>query len=229
MPVRPLPVELVERLKKAAPRIEKVLGRMKNIDPRRDKSTRTHFNEFDTEFWGGRVRQMNISRNFSDVEVVIKNHVLARKGLKKQGESHGQILVDEILAHVKLHNGPIARRLVNSGYELRAPYLYPISNNLIAMSKCGAPVLRDVFTYLIGGSAHLLPGEEEKVRAIWKQAAAAGLTKADLANAYLRFYKREQKILRQSNGPFFEFTQHRLFLSSVENRKFIFTPMADDA
>ncbi len=134
IPVKPLPKELIGRLRKAAPKISRLLGRMQNIDPRRDflflnlkKASYKVFPAKVTNKPGRRVRQMNVSRNYPKIELVIKRvHAgTAKRTIAKIGEK------------VKQHNHGFSP--VN--YVLVAPHAYPIARYLVAMHKSNAPTI----------------------------------------------------------------------------------------
>ncbi len=141
MPVKPLPRELVARLKRVGRKIGREtfkeggnpigprLGRMKNIDHREKDPRRMAF-PTDTVGWGGRVREMNISRNFPDVKLAMKR---AHHGTARE-------TIVEIRKRVESHNAEYKPQ----EYVLRMPYAYAISRDLIAMSKTNAPSLEEV-------------------------------------------------------------------------------------
>ncbi len=132
MPVKPLPKSLIRRLRRAAPAIDKMLGRMKNIDYEADFLARYGRSPTDTGSVGGRVRQMNVKRNFPKVEVVIKRTHL--------GDFSAQRLIEIVRSTVRTHNQRARPRL----YTLVAPTAYAISLHLIAMAKTEAPTVRDI-------------------------------------------------------------------------------------
>jgi len=89
MPLKPLPKKLIARLEKVISAhsvrrhgrqdgIYAALGRMENIDHRKPGY---QYCPKDTVHWGGRIRQMNVSRNFSGVELALKrtHEVSAKK------------------------------------------------------------------------------------------------------------------------------------------------------
>ena len=136
MPERPLPPALIEQLKKNATRIAGVLGQMENADHRRAHSEVQHYSQVNTEVWGRRVRQMNISKNFPGVNVVIK----------RAHDATSQQIIRIIENAVEEHdygqqNPGLLSRLLKRGlkpsYELRKPFAYAISGDLIAMAKNG--------------------------------------------------------------------------------------------
>ncbi len=210
MPVKPLPVQLVARLKKAAPRIEKVLGRMRNIDPRKDHPDRLIKNPLDTNEWGSRVRQMNISRNFPGVKLVIKKHEI-RKG-NFDSKQPAVDLVNDMYDVIDLHNSQDVERK----YELVKPNLYAIGPNLIAMAKTRRPILDEV----VGLDQFRKPSARGlKVLATLKE--KHGIKREDISSAYLDLMDWSQ------NHKFQFFAGNMLFLG-VKKGKFQFMPLADD-
>jgi hypothetical protein len=131
MPAKPfvkrLPEKLIERLKRNSQRIERNLGKMKNIDHRKDWIARriVNFgfkpNPRDTKSWGGKIRQMNVSRNYPSTELVIKrvDFFSAEKVIKS------------IKRKVEAHN----RKYKPKGYIVLMPEAHAISKKLIAMQK----------------------------------------------------------------------------------------------
>jgi len=138
MPAKSLPKKLVNRLEAVAPVIDRYLGSMKNIDYRK----RGFSDPKDISSWGYRVRQMNVSRNYPGVELVIKKahfSVAAKSEIKK------------IQKRVMRYNGK-TKRLIgiikNKGkkrnHVLREPIAYDIGNGLVAMAKTNKPSLSEV-------------------------------------------------------------------------------------
>ena len=137
MPVRPLPPELVKRLKKSSCVISAYLGNMENLDHRPyielDDSRDTHSS-------GGRVREMNISKNFPNEKLVIKR---AHTGLFGEAE-----IKDDAPARIIKHFSELVDKhnsLFKPGdYELRKPIIYDIGYGLIAMAKTDAPSIEEM-------------------------------------------------------------------------------------
>ena len=142
MPLRPLPPELVARLMRVGRKIGREtfkeggnpinprLSRMKSIDHRKKDPRRANIFPEDTRWWGGRVREMNVSRNFPGVRLAIKRtqHATARE------------TIAEIRKRVDSHNAEYKPK----EYVLLMPHAYDISQDLIAMSKTNAPSLEEV-------------------------------------------------------------------------------------
>jgi len=82
MPVKRLPAKLLQQLRSLAARsrkrqfggkqIDLALGRMKNIDHRMNTHGIDRLKPDAIELCGRRVRQMNVSKNFPGVELVLK-------------------------------------------------------------------------------------------------------------------------------------------------------------
>ncbi|MCX6802137.1 MAG: hypothetical protein NT067_03400 [Candidatus Diapherotrites archaeon] len=141
---RPLPSALIARLRAAERKISPRLGAMKNSDARvpslygrKPREWPSGWQEMDAGTTGFRVREMNVSRNFPGVRLVLKRP--HGEGLSGR-EPSAQDVIDRI-------NGKV--RLINEGFhpkdfELRAPFAYAVGNDLIAMRKTNAPTLRQV-------------------------------------------------------------------------------------
>ncbi len=138
--VKPLPAPLIQRLKKAAPLIEKKLGKMQNIDPRQDEVLLSDVPRDSTSRAGRRVRQMNIARNFPTVELAIR----------RTHSSNANQEVTEIRKVVQNHN----RQYKNKNYFLLEPIAEAISDKLIAMPKINAPSVSEIlFKHTSRGTA----------------------------------------------------------------------------
>jgi hypothetical protein len=129
VPVEKLPPEIVERLRRVVVRAGKrghdvyaALGELKNIDPRQNYPECTPIPGNDTENWGRRVRQVNIKRNLSDVEVVIK---------RVHGGFDAQQTIQDVHDKVAAHN----ERYPPEDYILMEPAADPIGKDLVAMPK----------------------------------------------------------------------------------------------
>lgn len=137
MPVKKLPKKLVHRLQRASPKISEYLGSMRNIDHRM-RSRKICYapsqreikkNPRNTENMLGRVRQMNVSRNFPKTELVIKRtHYPANWTIKE--------LRDRVICH-NLNFKP-------KNYKLLTPELYEISPMLVAMQKTSVPSIHEI-------------------------------------------------------------------------------------
>lgn len=131
MPVRPLPKELISRLRRAAKRIDSRLGKMKNIDPRNINLDNT-----DTKQWGGRVRQMGIARNYRGINLAIKRvHAYEQS---KPGNAEQEIR--QIRGIVREHNLKYAPKT----YKLLMPHAYVIGKDLIAMESITVPTVEEI-------------------------------------------------------------------------------------
>ena len=128
MPVKPLPKRLVEDLRRHHRIIDGALGGMKNIDHRRGRNPGV--SQRDTHEYGRRIRQMNVSRNYPGVELVIKR-------------VHGgtaQRNIDYVREIIREHN----RKYRPKRYRLRMPKAYAISEELVAMAKADCPSINEI-------------------------------------------------------------------------------------
>ena len=142
MVLKPLPLKLIERLKQQRYRrfISKNLGAMPSVDPRirgyPEKEKR------DTRFSGQRVRQMRISRHFPDTELVIKRfHKGKAYGRLDLIPKNAQECIDIVNNEVERCN----KKFSHLGIEIRKPYAYAISDDLIAMAKTDAPTFFELY------------------------------------------------------------------------------------
>ncbi|MFH1895343.1 MAG: hypothetical protein ABIJ74_02035 [archaeon] len=141
MPVKPLPKKLVKRLERASSVILRQLERMKSVDHRFDDPFRRSEKVLRAKkhnFYRGRVRQMNVSKDYSGVELVIK------RTHNTKGFSSTEL--NDIQRMVKAHNERIKRfgKENEIKYVLREPIAYDIGNDLVAMAKTNKPSLREI-------------------------------------------------------------------------------------
>jgi len=135
MPVKSLHPKLVADLRAHHGIIGRLLGRMKNIDHRQDRTP--WIPKEDSYEYGRRVRQMNVSRNYPETELVIKRvhpttwspYITAKQ------------TIDRLRALVKGDNQQQAKP---KGYELRMPEAYAIGEDLIAMAKTDHPSVEEM-------------------------------------------------------------------------------------
>jgi len=198
MPIKPLPVELVKRLralvkkevekKRSLDRAYRLLGRMKIVDHRAGERKQLDLTLTDT--WARRVRQMSVSRNYPKTRLVIKrvHDLTARKTLEL------------LRKQVRAHN----RRFKSEGYELRMPLAYPIGKDLVAMAKTSAPSLEEVLIKRSRRGERLFKELKEK----------HGFSGQKL--------KRIVKTLLRDS----EIEPHNMIVF-VENKKLVFVPLVD--
>lgn len=153
MPLKPLPPKLVQRLKNTfgrAPQKTAMLQRMKNADHRQkevlrvwDKMPLTRLLEKPARMekiplgmWGGRVRQMNIARNYPGTELILKAVHPSFGGAKYDAKA----TIGYVRKIVREHN----KKYGDEKYKLLAPKAYAINPHMIAMSKTDAPNLQEV-------------------------------------------------------------------------------------
>ena len=213
MPERPLPPALIEQLKKNATRIAGVLGQMENADHRRAHSEVQHYSQVNTEVWGRRVRQMNISKNFPGVNVVIK----------RAHDATSQQIIRIIENAVEEHNydqqnpGLLSRLLkrgLKPSYELRKPFAYAISGDLIAMAKTDKPSIEEVL-----GSPYAKP-TSRGLAFLKKLEEDHGITQADVKKSWDTLRKSNyRKAIMLYEGSF--------LILGYEKEKLVFMPLLD--
>ncbi|MDO8428001.1 MAG: hypothetical protein Q7S92_02195 [Candidatus Diapherotrites archaeon] len=207
MVTRILPKKLIKRLKKAAPKIDTRLRRMKNIDPRQGTNP---FNQdpTSTRDWGYRIREMNVSRNFPKTRRIVIKRV-QRMGIDSVNELQftAQETIDFIKKRIRDHN----RKYKSKLYQLLPLNAYAISKELIAMGKThGIPVMEILG---IGGKSEpTLRGTKffEKIQ------RKHNLDGRRLLIALVQIRERT------------EITPQNLVLVGYRNGKFVFAPLADE-
>ena len=223
MPVKPLPAKLVERLKQRAPEIEKLLGGMKNIDPRSGSESQRLIAATDVASMARRVRQMDVARNFPGVELILKNHVPLENSSTRIKRHPAAGLINAIKSAVKQHNSVVR----DAPYVLEAPHLYKISKNIIAMSKTNAPTLDAVLSPY---SAAQLRTEYDadfvnQAKAHVVELERQGKTVDDLRSAFYALCNNKTHF--EKNG--LSVSNSNLLYLGIKNGKFHFMPLADDA
>ncbi len=148
MPVKKLPRKLVQRLKRLVKRenvknqpsrdsdslrIYSLLGRMKNIDHRRNDPLLGHAPREATGYFARNVREMDVSRNYPKEKLVIKrvHGGTARETIK---------FVRNLVSRHNNEKKP-------EKYKLVMPKAYAIGENLVAMAKTDCPSIGEI----IGG------------------------------------------------------------------------------
>lgn len=141
MPTKRLPQNLVARLRKyvkAGALVPDALGRMKNIDGRRDhwrivlESQNFQDDWKRAKFPGSRVRQMNISRHYPKNKSGKPSLELV---LKRVDDRNAR----EVLVWVKKTVKDFNRKNKERGIRILEPNAYPIGNEIIAMAKSHCP------------------------------------------------------------------------------------------
>jgi len=213
MPERPLPPELIERLKKNAPKLEGLLGDMENVDHRTDRQVFSSFYPKNTKIWGGRVRQMNISKNFPGTELVIKRtHAATSQQIIR-------IIENAVEEHNYDQQNPgLLSRLLKRGlkpsYELRKPFAYAISGDLIAMAKTDKPSIEEVL-----GSPYAKP-TSRGLAFLKKLEEDHGITQADVKKSWDTLRKSNyRKAIMLYEGSF--------LILGYEKEKLVFMPLLD--
>lgn len=210
MPVKRLPKELVERLRKASARLR--LGKMKNIDhrlklPQHGRPYRRKFNPEDISMYPGRVREINVSRNYPDIKVV----------LKVIHDDFAQNVVKQIKEIVAKHN----RMFLPEKYVLRMPYAYVINNDIIAMSKANFPSVKEIFR-------DKTPRARRMINSIRREIL-------DIENRNLSYREAEEELskvwrqLSQNLGslPNGAIADSNMLLLGYKNGKYVFIPLMD--
>jgi len=196
--IKPIPSALVERLRKSAPAIEKLLGRMANVDHRRNDPqagahpARRTIPKTDTVEWGRRVRQMSVKRNFEGVELVIK-------------KSHYSGTALQELELVRSRVWQYKKNADRGDPILLGPVAEAISDKLIAMPKIDAPTAYEI----LGKEGHR--GQEFFKRITEK----FGVSELDLRRA-------SQRILLET-----ELESKNIWLLGFKRGRFVFMAMPD--
>jgi len=207
MPVKALPKDIVARLKKIGPELERLrrttrnprapkeawlLARMKNIDHRRGKNPRSQ-GERDIENWSGRVRQLRVSLRGTGVVI------------KKTHDATAWETISWIQRKVRIHN---ELPKLPEDYVLVEPKAYAISRSLIAMAKTRKPSVEEII------------GLDEKQTERGRKFFAKLKAKHGITEHHLRYAMR---ILRDITG----FKSSNVLLLGVKNGKFVFMPLLD--
>ncbi len=232
MPTKPLPKSLVARLRCAIKKNEKkkihgkhwpalkrmyrALGRLKNIDHRQNENER-RASPANTRHWGGRVRQMDVSRNYPDTELVLKRtHGASARSTLRQirwrvlADSMREKTIQALNRLVKTHNRLFRPR----DYELRMPIAYPVGKNILAMSKTPLITVGEIVG-LTNDPFDLVGHTERGEHYFEKLEKQHGVTRYQLRQACTQVYERTG--IHHNN----------LLLDGVKNKKFVFVPLLD--
>ncbi len=139
--MRKIPPALAQRLRKVAPRLENSLKRLAIADHRtREGPGATQNNPL---WWGGRVRQLNASRNFS--EPIILKRVHPVKGLDEHEHHHATApnFIRAGIRTVKNYRTLFHDHMEANKYRLVQIPAVAISQNLIAMARTNAPTVEE--------------------------------------------------------------------------------------
>lgn len=198
MPVKPLPKTLVSRLKRVSPKIDKALGRMKNIDHR---ISLIYVGSNDTGEFGNRVRQMNVSRNYPRVKLVVK----------RVHDATAKEVIKAVKENVRNHNKFLKVRGLKEkvGYVLREPIAYDIGGDLVAMAKTDRPSLHEVLGCIE------FPRTDRGIQFFGQLSKKYGVTKKQLKMA-------TKQICSDTT-----FGQRNILLLGVKEGKFVFMPLVD--
>lgn len=198
---KPLPPALVKELTRLAPHLEKRLPSMENVDHR--KGGLFTRNRRDVLQWGGRVRQLNVSKNFPGVEVVVK---------RDDGDNAKGTLAAisrEVDAYELQQSEPS-----NAEFILRRPYAYAISDKLIAMAKTDKPNIREILGdktpyYNKGGAT-------QRGRTFFSKLKKEHQVSEEQLITAVRALSLKTNL-----------TAGNVIVAGVENGKFVFIPLAD--
>lgn len=141
VPVPDVPMQLVEKLQGLIKRevaktgnekrAYRVLGKMKNIDHRQKyASTRLEPSE-STSWWGRRVREPKIKRQFPGVSIAIK---------RVHGNNTAQEQISYLCEKVRKHNAKYPKTM----YLLLEPKAKAIGRDLLVMPKIDAPSVEEI-------------------------------------------------------------------------------------
>jgi hypothetical protein len=158
---RPLPQKILDKLRHHATKQgwehhpvlgTTTLGRMHNIDHRskstfRENRSDSKTDRQNTDHWGGRVRQMDVHRQFPEVELVLKRN----QGVYGTAQQE----IDELYRRIDQHQTKFAAK--EQEYVLRRPFGYAIGEDLIAMRKTNKPSIPEI---VLGIHGHTDSAEE---------------------------------------------------------------------
>ena len=191
MPIKRLPESLVQRLRQLVKKSGKqraftALGRMENIDHRRDYLRVEGVpHKHSTTDWGRRVRQMNVSRNYPNVDLVIKR-------------THG-FSAEEAKAHLEEEYRQF-NQAKPTKFVLKKPIVYVIGPDLLAMSRADFPSIAEV----IGGRDYESPRGTDFFHGLETK---HGISREDLRVAFKEWkkghsFKRNTLLLGFQKGKF---------------------------
>jgi len=215
--VKPLPPELIERLKRIADHIVETKGkqalyhsfeRLENLDHRKDHPDRQKIlsipavRDSPSIAWGGRIRGIDTSRNFPKVKFVVK------RDASPYG-SRGKTVLEEIKDRVRTHN----RNLLNEkrDYILETPLGYDIGHNLVVIPWIDKPNVSEI----LDNTGFNSTARGKKYFAELKK--RYGVTEEQLR----RDSEKINKALR------LDYDGHNLLLAGVKNGKLVFRPLVD--
>ncbi len=212
MPVKPLPKSLVFRLKKVSSVIVRFLGKMKNVDYRKNDFSRKKIMSENTFEWGRRIRQMNVSRNYPEVKLVVKRTHNDRTA------THTEL--KEIQSRVKNYNKKIKQQKKrNESFVLREPIAYDIGNGLVAMAKTNKPSVNEILghiKYFDSKGVVLSSTTIKGTRFFRKLSKKHGVNKEQLESAAIQLFN-EISIM----------PTNILLLGVNKKKQFIFMPLID--
>jgi|SRR3989338_4280595 len=225
MTQKPLPKTLVQRLRRivrnthkkdgSLKRVYRALGRMQNIDHRHPERTQD-IAPHDTKSWGGRVRKMNVSRNYPHTSLVLKRtHWRGAKptitGLRRRVRIHNALATTAkaIGKIVSRHNRLFRPR----AYRLLVPTAYAIGKDLVAMHHAEFVNVEEIV------GLHNDPwdsiGTTERGRQLFLHMAEKGANIDTLRRICEQVYRRTG-------------IQHMdLLITGFENNQFVLLPLID--
>jgi len=216
MPIKPLSRNIVARLRilvirankrGKGYRVDRALGRMRNIDHRRNETQPASHDSTDVGYYGKRIREMDISNNDPEGLGLV---------IKRTHSIDGTTAVEEldiIARRIKNHNKTFQNR-DNELFDLHEPYAYAIGRNLIAMTKTDYPSIGEVIGSP-GKSDRTTRGTEFFQQLIKSHPAKELITIKKLTMASEILKNR----IRMEPG--------NVLITGFNNSKFQFTPLPD--
>lgn len=212
MPLKPLPRTLVKRLRDTfgrAPQKTAMLQRMKNADHRQEDvmTLWSRYRKLEKMedaplgMWGGRVRQMNVSRNYPGTELILKTPHPNDPDASDGKEYDAKATIRHVQNVVRMHN----ERYDDARYELLSPKAYAINPRLIAMSRTDAPNLPEVLPAI----------QTERGRKMLEQLRRQGFTAKKIAEIAEVVTDRTE--IRDTN----------MLLVGAKKGKLLFLPLVD--
>lgn len=187
------------------PRAYRILGKMKNIDHRMDDKSLAHIPVDTVEYWGRRVRQMNVSRNFPLTGLVIKRVHSSATALDQLDG------IKKAVQHI--------REQKPTRVEIREPIAYALGNKLVGMAYANYPSIEEMIGRRFGCKQDESVRGQKFLRLLKKR---YGITQDDLQLAY----DEVETLLNQAN-PLYDGGARNLLCTGVKNKKFVLVPLID--
>ncbi|MDO8538732.1 MAG: hypothetical protein Q7S21_07685 [archaeon] len=198
MPVKPLPMDLIRRLRRISHRLS--LGKMKNIDHRQHEVSRA---KTDVDNPGRRIRQLDVSRNFPEEQVV----------LKKVHGAPAKEIIEELKRIVREHNA----KPHSPSYILLESIAYPISDEIVAMAKADFPSINETLNQYTERGRKMFEVLRKEMQKKSKKKIADKDVKHELQEAvYWLRYNTKYKL-----------GEENVMLLGIDKGKFVFIPLVD--